>query len=57
MIVDVVLFNVVLKLVKKDVEPSNTVVVFVPLFVSNAVTILVDVSKAVVRETVVKALT
>jgi hypothetical protein len=56
-IVVVVLFSVVAKLVRNEVELSNTVVWFVPLFVSNAVVILVKVLNSVVRDTVVKSLT
>lgn len=56
-IVVVVLFSVVAKLVRNEVELSNTVVWFVPLFVSNAVVIPVEVLNSVVRDTVVKSLT
>jgi hypothetical protein len=56
-IVVVVLFSVVAKLVRNEVELSNTVVLFVPLFVSNAVVIPVKVLNSVVRDTVVKSLT
>ena len=56
-IVVVVLFSVVAKLVRNEVELSNTVVWFVPLFVSNAVVIPVKVLNSVVRDTVVKSLT
>ena len=54
---DVILFNVVSKLVKKAVELSNTVSIFVPLLVSKAVVTLVEVLNAVTRDTVAKLLT
>jgi len=56
-IVVVVLFSVVAKLVRNEVELSNTVVWFVPLLVSNAVDCVVEVLNSVVRDTVVKSLT
>lgn len=56
-IVVVVLFSVVAKLVRNEVELSNTVVWFVPLFVSNTVVIPVKVLNSVVRDTVLKSLT
>lgn len=56
-IVVVVLFSVVAKLVRNEVELSNTVVWFVPLFVSNVVVLFVKVLNSVVRDTVVKSLT
>ena len=56
-IVVVVLFSVVAKLVRNEVELSNTVVWFVPLFVSNTVDCVVEVLNSVVRDTVVKSLT
>lgn len=56
-IVVVVLFSVVAKLVRNEVELSNTVVWFVPLFVSNTVVLFVKVLNSVVRDTVVKPLT